>query len=119
MSTEEMLKKATGRPWETFHREDGQIFVTTDEGCTIATFHGDESDPDDWPSISNAALAVRAVNSFEAMREALKITAGNIRSLGPAGAFDGLEPGDEPPKPYRAYEVWLDVVEKALAGGAQ
>ena len=37
------------------------------------------------------------------MLEALKTTAGNIRSLGPAGAIP------------ESYKVWLDVVETAIA----
>lgn len=43
--------------------------------------------------------------SAHQMREALEITAGNIRSLGPAGALDKV------PMPY---QVWLRVVEDAL-----
>lgn len=40
------------------------------------------------------------------MREALQTTAGNIRSLGPAGALDQV------PMPYQR---WLAAVEAALA----
>lgn len=39
------------------------------------------------------------------MTEALKTTAGNIRSLGPAGHLDRV------PMPYR---IWLQVVEEAI-----
>lgn len=55
---------------------------------------------------ANTAHIVRCVNSHEALVNILKITAGNIRSLGPAGALENV------PRPYR---IWLDEVEKALA----
>jgi len=59
---------------------------------------------------ANAAFVVRACNSHDAMVKILNTTAGNIRSLGAAGALDQV------PVPYR---IWLEEVEKALtAAGA-
>lgn len=43
---------------------------------------------------------------IDRMREALRVTAGNIKSLGPAGAIG----------PGREYEEWLRLVEAALVG---
>ena len=38
------------------------------------------------------------------MLEALKVSAGNIRSLGPAGAIE----------PFTPYRIWLRFVEEAI-----
>jgi hypothetical protein len=55
-------------------------------------------------SMWNAAIAALSQPAAaDVMLQALKTTAGNIRSLGPAGAI---------PEPYK---VWLDVVENAIA----
>lgn len=43
--------------------------------------------------------------AYAAMLEVLKVTAGNIRSLGPAGALGTI---------YAPYTVWLRVVEDAI-----
>jgi hypothetical protein len=51
---------------------------------------------------ANARLIAAAPDLLEALR----VTAGNIRSLGPAGALDAV------PEPYR---LWLAVVESAIA----
>lgn len=40
-----------------------------------------------------------------AMLEALRVTAGNIRSLGPAGALGPV---------YTPYRTWLKVVDEAI-----
>lgn len=48
----------------------------------------------------------RLCDAVSFLRDALQTTAGNIRSLGPAGALDAV------PMPYRE---WLLVVETALA----
>lgn len=42
--------------------------------------------------------------AFAAMLDILKTTAGNIRSLGPAGAIE----------PYLPYRIWLRGVEEAI-----
>jgi hypothetical protein len=46
------------------------------------------------------------VRQRNALLAALRVTAGNIRSLGPAGALDAI------PDSYR---IWLQVVEDAIA----
>ena len=53
--------------------------------------------------VEDAAHIVRALNAHEPMLEILKTTAGNIRSLGPAGRLAS------------DYEVWLAEVEAAIA----
>lgn len=59
-------------------------------------------------SVHQFAEAIRAEEAAkrDALVKILKTTAGNIRSLGPAGALDQV------PMPYR---IWLEEVEKALA----
>jgi hypothetical protein len=47
----------------------------------------------------------RCTSSLPQVLAALRVTAGNIRSLGPAGALG------------ESYRVWLDVVEAALKQG--
>lgn len=44
----------------------------------------------------------------KAMLEALRVTEGNIRSLGPAGALGPV---------YMPYRIWLRVVQEAIAVG--
>ena len=70
--------------------------MTISDQCTA----GSASAPDDVTS-ANARLLAAAPE----MLGVLKVTAGNIRSLGPAGALD---------KVWGAYEVWLRVVEDAI-----
>lgn len=66
-----------------------QAFLSCDDAVKAEFFRG---------SLRDSALLKRA-------RDALDITAGNIRSLGPAGALNGA------PMEYRE---WLAVVETAL-----
>lgn len=52
---------------------------------------------------ANAEFLVRAANVHDELVEVLKTTAGNIRSIGPAGAL------------YEPYTAWLAGVEAAIA----
>lgn len=45
-----------------------------------------------------------------AMLEALRVTEGNIRSLGPAGQLADV---------YPVYRIWLRVVQEAIAAGVK
>ncbi|MPT23935.1 MAG: hypothetical protein E2577_13645 [Starkeya sp.] len=56
------------------------------------------------PKAREIAVAMSAASE---MLEALKTTAGNIRSLGPAGALSAA--------PFANYREWLAVVEAAIA----
>lgn len=67
-------------------------------GLTLAHVNSDVGGHEE----SNAALIAAAPE----LLDVLKTTAGNIRSLGPAGALGSL------PEPYT---VWLAVVEAAIA----
>lgn len=58
------------------------------------------------PDTEAAARIDRALVAYEPMLEILKTTAGNIRSLGPAGALGPV---------FREYEVWLAEVDAAIA----
>ena len=49
---------------------------------------------------------LKCAEEIDRMREALRVTAGNIKSLGPAWAIG----------PGREYEEWLRLVEAALVG---
>lgn len=49
---------------------------------------------------------VTAANAHDAMLQALKTTAGNIRSIGQAGVLGPV---------YESYRPWLEVVEAAIA----
>lgn len=60
---------------------------------------GSDDCPVRYPVAANAAL----IAASPTLLDALKVTAGNIRSLGPAGVL-GAE-----------YRVWLRVVEEAIA----
>jgi hypothetical protein len=60
-------------------------------------------DPESDPSFVSDLHTLIAAN--KRMREALQTTAGNIRSLGPAGALDQVP---------MTYQRWLASVEAAL-----
>lgn len=59
------------------------------------------------PAILRNEKARDAQNVNAQMLEALQTTAGNIRSLGPAGAI-----------PWE-YEIWLKVVDDAIKAGTE
>lgn len=86
--------KALATVW--VRRSDG---VLSDESRIVTDEEGE----------SNARLIAAAPDLLEAVR----ITIGNVKSLGPAGALDDV--------PYAPYREWLRMLEDTLAkatGGA-
>jgi hypothetical protein len=89
-------------------------FEETPRGPISTTAPGDSAaaEPGTGSSAGSATdgheSALRSTSSDGApeMLDALRVTAANIRSLGPAGALDAV------PEPYR---VWLGVVDAAIA----
>jgi hypothetical protein len=91
------MSKHTPGPWSA---ERSPVFlhqtnITTPEG-PIATVYGTSGE-----NAANVAL----IASAPEMLEVLRTTAGNIRSLGPAGAIE----------PFTPYLEWLRVVEEVIA----
>jgi hypothetical protein len=77
LSTDELLKAATPRPWQILDTVDRSLAIGTETTNVCVLAHGDtreESEPD-------AELIRRAVNSFEAMRNALTVASATIDRL--------------------------------------
>lgn len=84
-------------PWSGFSEirdADGRLIFG------LAAGSPDEKRPDD-----ELDAALRLMVAAPALLAALEVTAGNIRSLGPAGALE----------PYAPYREWLAVVDAALS----
>jgi len=89
MYTEDILDKATAREWKIVRRTDCQV-IETAEGSRIVTLGDhvdcrsklcgniDAQDKSQQEIDANAALIVRAVNSFKAMRETVFLVAAYI-----------------------------------------
>lgn len=109
MSTMSVTHSPT--PWTADHTWNGVILIKDASGAVIATLekHAAGVPGSGVPATShaerqtaNAGLIVAAPT----MLDALKTTAGNIRSLGPAGALSAV------PVEYRE---WLRVIDSAIA----
>lgn len=70
MQTDELLEKATARPWSADDRSFTSILVRNAERDPLAAV--DAGGYIKSTAKANAALIVRAVNSFEAMRKVLR-----------------------------------------------
>lgn len=66
---------------------------------------GDETEQPEWWELPMPPDYVASAELIRELLDALLTTAGNIRSLGPAGAL----------QPYTEYREWLAVVEAAIA----
>jgi hypothetical protein len=106
MKTDDLLKQATPRPWK-FHLGRGanpRFHIQTTAGYQVAsTLEISRFKPEATGQESAAELIVRAVNSFEAMREALK---GLLR--------EAPEPHKDVRKSFH-YLVQIEAAKKALA----
>lgn len=89
-----MSTQHTPGPWTWFNYPDGRKLLSAPSRAVIHA-------PDGPLGIETADASLIA--AAPSMLDALQVTAGNIRSLGPAGAL---------PEPYT---VWLRVVEDAIA----
>lgn len=96
----------TPGPWELSPRRDREgAFRVIRDGYAVAivTLRGSSpASPQYHEQDANARLIAAAPDLLDVLR----VTAGNIRSLGPAGALANV---------YTPYEVWLAVVEAAIA----
>ncbi len=97
-----MNAQHTPGPWHGGKLREGGgwpgVDVGADDGSNIALVWHDPTDRIALETIANAQLIAAAPD----LLEVLKITAGNIRSLGAAGVL---------PEPYT---VWLSEVESAI-----
>ena len=107
------LSKATPRPWRVSSFVPWYI-IPGDEGmpvCSLAEFNENGTvehifpDEDAEQARNNAALIVQAVNSFDAMREALELAEATIKRL-------EVKHG-----PFSSVQGTLDVIARALAEG--
>lgn len=103
-STAGRVEANDGRPaydYRAVHIGAGDTLIAEARMCTLDAVHGG------YPSVDNDAECFANAHLIAAAPEMLailKTTAGNIRSLGPAGAV-----------PFAAYEVWLALVDAAIA----
>jgi predicted signal transduction protein with EAL and GGDEF domain len=67
MKTDDLLKRTTPRNWKIDRCESWRLLIGTDEISICIMADGEIEDEK-----ADAELIIRAVNSFEAMREALK-----------------------------------------------
>lgn len=89
-------------PWRVHRFSSGTIRIMAGDPAVAVCELMLLDDPDPFAE-ANAEFIVRACNAHDEMLEALRTTAGNIRSLGPAGALG------------ESYREWLRVVEDAIA----
>lgn len=87
MTTPELLKKATKRPWKTcgashVYSKDGNVCTSGDprKRTTIGYTPLSIASKDFDEACANTMLIARAVNSFEAMREALKDIVATVKA---------------------------------------
>jgi hypothetical protein len=102
---DKLLKKATGRPWDTTHADDAEAgrFITGGEAVLVADAYPDSAQdlglPEDAEWRANARLIVLAVNKLEACVETLRDL---VAALSDSGL--GTMPGDTMTDTRRAYE---------------
>lgn len=71
--------KHTPGPWEVVNGDEGEIFIYSN-GCDVAELYADNADCMETVE-ADAALIVQAVNSYDAMREALESAEATINAL--------------------------------------
>lgn len=99
-----MRKKHTPGPWDctfTITQNGRRIDITAEDGSNVAQALAGDHVACDATARANARL----IAASPAMLEALRTTAGNIRSLGPAGAIE----------PFTPYLEWLRLIEETIA----
>lgn len=89
--------------------EDRFAILNTASNCAYGRFDSSEEATEAIQASQAASKAhAYAPANIEEVKTALEVTASNIRSLGPAGVLSTA--------PFKPYQTWLEVVERALAG---